>query len=97
MNRPITQDQRHHLLPTGNPDSRHVRGGPALMPPTDRLPPRRQLWVLWSSGVSDPWPAPRLWALPVCADLSRVGQDHSCRLTGTREREEVPHLTEETG
>ena len=92
MDCPVTQDQRHHLLLTGDPNACRAGGGPALMPPTDRLPPTRQTWVPWSSGVSNPWPAPRLWALPVCADLPRMCQDHSCRLIGTREREKAPIL-----
>lgn len=33
MDCPVTQDQRHHLLPTGDPDARRAGGGPALMPP----------------------------------------------------------------
>lgn len=92
MDFPITQDQRYHLLPTGDPDARRAGGGPALMPPTDRLLPTRQTWVPWNSGVSNPWPAPRLWALPVRADLPHMCQDHSCRLTGTRETEKEPIL-----
>lgn len=35
MDLPVTQDQRYHLLPTGDPDARRAGGGPALMPPTD--------------------------------------------------------------